>query len=245
MAVIDEVLTYAKKQYDAVSDRPWKRYPDYQTLRHKDTGKWFGLFMPVRKNVFGLEGDDFVWILNVKCDPVMAGDLRVNSGIYPAYHMNHEGWLSIFLDGTVPIQMVCNLLDISFELTAPKAVKQELRGPKDWLVPGNPKYYDMIHAFDGRDVIEWKQSSDILVGDAVYMYSAAPYSAILYKTRAIEVRIPSKEDYGLNVRWLMKLKLEHKYDPADYTIAVLRDYGVSYVRGPRSMPKDLVDDLNR
>lgn len=245
MNLTEELLAFVRKQYDVTPDRPWKRYPENQVLRHKDTGKWFGLIMPVRKEVFGLDGDGYVPVLNVKCDPMMAGGLRTNPGIYPAYHMNHADWLSLLLDGTVPMEMVLNLLDSSYELTASKALKQQLRGPRDWLIPANPKYYDIIHAFDDNNVIDWKQSSDIQVGDTVYMYVAAPVSAILYKTKALEVRIPSKEDYGLNVRWLMKLQLLHRYDSGDFPMSVLRDYGVLSVRGPRSMPKSLVEDLNR
>ena len=42
-----------------------------------------------------------------------------------------------------------------------------------------------------------------------------------------------------------KLQLLHRYDSGDFPMSVLRDYGVLSVRGPRSMPKSLVEDLNR
>ena len=57
---------------------------------------------------------------DVKCDPEMGIHMRKQDGILPAYHMNHAQWLSILLDGTVPLKTVCNLLDISYELTLPK-----------------------------------------------------------------------------------------------------------------------------
>ncbi len=75
------------------------------------------------------------------------------------------------------------------------------------------------------------------------MYVTAPVSAILYKTKAVEVKIPSPEDYGLNVKWLMKLKLLYRYDQEAFTMDVLKEYGVYAVRGPRSMPNSLVEDM--
>ncbi len=241
----NEVLKYAKKHYKTIPDGPWKRYPENQVLRHEDTGKWYALIMPVRREVLGIEGNGDIVIMNLKCDPVMSGSLRSNPGILPAYHMNHSEWISVLLDGTVGKDEVLSLLDLSFELTASKKTKQKMRGSMDWLVPANPKYYDIVHAFDDEKIINWKQSSDVRVGDTVYMYVTAPFSAIMYKTKAVEVKIPSDKDYGLNIKWLMKLKLLRKYDPKDFTMDVLKEYGVYAVRGPRSMPNSLVADMNR
>lgn len=39
-----------------------------------------------------------------------------------------------------------------------------------WVIPCNPKYYDIVAAFDNLDVIEWKQSTNTSVGDTVYIY---------------------------------------------------------------------------
>ena len=59
-------------------------------------------------------------VVNIKCDPIMVGSLRLEPGFFPAYHMNKEKWLTIALDGTVPAQRIQMLIDISFGLTAPK-----------------------------------------------------------------------------------------------------------------------------
>ena len=115
-----KVLAYAKKQYDTLPDKPWAKYPDNEVLRHGDTRKWYGLIFPVEREKLGVAGAGAVDILNVKCDPVMSVSSRVQKGILPAYHMNHTEWLSILLDGTVPLKTVCNLLDISYTLTMSK-----------------------------------------------------------------------------------------------------------------------------
>ena len=52
-------------------------------------------------------------ILNVKCDPMLAGALRAQEGFHPAYHMNKEKWLTIRLDGSVPDAEIEKLIDLS------------------------------------------------------------------------------------------------------------------------------------
>ena len=62
---------------------------------------------------------------------------------------------------------------------------------REWLVPSNPKYFDIVSAFEELDEITWKQGNDnIQVGDTVYLYVGAPYSAILYKCKVTETDIP-------------------------------------------------------
>ena len=47
----------------------------------------------------------------------LIGSLRLKEGFFPAYHMNKEKWITIFLDGTVPKNEICDLLDLSYDLT--------------------------------------------------------------------------------------------------------------------------------
>lgn len=42
--------------------------------------------------------DGIVDVLNVKCDTIMIGSLRMQDGFYPAYHMKKDTWISILLD---------------------------------------------------------------------------------------------------------------------------------------------------
>ncbi|MBR0093010.1 MAG: MmcQ/YjbR family DNA-binding protein [Lachnospiraceae bacterium] len=85
----------------------------------------YGLIFPVAREKLGVSGTGDVDILNVKCDPEMGIHMRKQDGILPAYHMNHAQWLSILLDGTVPLKTVCNLLDISYELTLSKKKRRK------------------------------------------------------------------------------------------------------------------------
>ncbi|MBQ9679252.1 MAG: MmcQ/YjbR family DNA-binding protein [Ruminococcus sp.] len=120
MTVTEELFAYAQNTYGVVPDYPFSTAPTYAVLRHLSNRKWFALFMDVPRSRLGLDGEEKVDILNIKCDPILSGSLRLQEGYFPAYHMNHDGWLTILLDGTVPTEEIIPLLDMSFELTMVK-----------------------------------------------------------------------------------------------------------------------------
>ena len=116
--------------------------------------------------------------------------------------------------------------------------------PKDWIIPANPKYYDVVGAFEASDIVTWKQSSDIHVGDTIYMYVAAPYSSILYKCRAVEVDIPYNfSDENLTLKQAMKVELLKKYESGVWSFERIKQFGVYAVRGPRNMPAELKREM--
>ena len=63
--------------------------------------------------------------VSVKCDPELAVQLRsAYSAIAPGYHLNKRHWNTITLDGSVPDEMVTDLLGDSYDLVVaslPKA----------------------------------------------------------------------------------------------------------------------------
>lgn len=109
---------YIAETYAVDAETPWEKYPADLVFRHSNNKKWFALMMEVPKIKLGLSGDGVLDIVNVKCDPIMIGSLREETGIYPAYHMNKAHWISIALDDRVDDEKIKMLLDISFELTA-------------------------------------------------------------------------------------------------------------------------------
>ena len=111
---------YINETYNAVSDHPWERYPDYTVFRHSNNKKWFAVIMRVSKNKLGLSGDGEMDIVNLKCDPIMIGSFRSEPGIFPDYHMSKANWISVALDECVSEEKLKMLLDISYDLTAPK-----------------------------------------------------------------------------------------------------------------------------
>ncbi len=245
----DEVLRLASEQYGTEPEYLWANTPDAAVLRHVDNKKWYALIMRVERDRLGLPGEGAVDILNVKADQELAGSLRMNEGILPAYHMNKTQWLTLLLDGTVDMALIAELLDISFVLTGRRAKKRPAakRRCTAWLVPANPKFYDIEGEIrESKDgTFLWKQSNNISVGDEVYLYLAAPTSAIRYRCRAREVNIPYEyADDNLSMSRVMRLEVLAEYDPEQFALKTLNGYGVYAVRGPRSVPNPLLAALH-
>lgn len=250
----EEILAFAASEYSTTPEYLWAKNPRFAVLRHKDSRKWFGLIMDVPRERLGL-GEDAssltaspeVDILNVKCDPMLSGSLRMQTGILPGYHMNKGNWISILLDGTVNIEQIFTLLDMSYELTASKKkTKSTAVHNTNWLIPANPKYYDIETALAEHpdEPFFWKQSNNIFAGDIVYIYLTAPISSLLYKCRAVEVDIP-RESGNKNIRMkrAMKLKLLETYPHGAINRDKLKEHGVYAVCGPRSMPRSLMEEM--
>ena len=133
------------------------------------------------------------------------------------------------------------------EMPATTQKKEKIRPPKEWMIPSNPKYYDIIHAFDDTDTIDWKQGAGIRKGDTVFMYVGAPVSAVLYKCKVMETNIPYQyQDENLTIKALMKIRLLKRYAPDQFTFEVLKsEYGIFAVRGPRGIPDSLSAALEK
>ena len=76
--------------------------------------------------------------VSVKCEPELAVELR-NSypAIRPGYHLNKRHWNTITLDGSLPDQLVRELIEDSYDLVVsklPKRAQAELGWP---AVPSN------------------------------------------------------------------------------------------------------------
>ncbi len=196
----------------------------------------------------GLDGTERVDIINVKMgDPLLADMLSQQTGYFHGYHISRGNWISILLDGTVPFEDICRWIDESFLVTASKQKKQKMRQPKEWIVPANPKYYDIEHAFDYAKEIDWKQGNGIKTGDIVYMYVASPVSAILYKCKVTNTDIPyDYRDGSLTITSLMKIRLQKRYKPEEFTFEKLKDeFGVFAIRGTRGIPHSLSEALKK
>jgi len=68
--------------------------------------------------------------VSVKCEPELAAELRASYGaIRPGYHLNKRHWNTIVLDGSLPDQLVRDLIEDSYDLVAnalPKRKRETL-----------------------------------------------------------------------------------------------------------------------
>lgn len=119
-----ELKQFIFDRYSIEPDYPWMKYPNYEVFRHSNNQKWFALIMDIPKNKLGLQGDEILDVLDLKCDPILIGSLLNEEGFFPAYHMNKGSWITMALDGSVEDSKIDMLLDMSFEATAPKIKKK-------------------------------------------------------------------------------------------------------------------------
>ncbi len=89
------------------------------------------LVFKVMGKMFTLINVDSFEIISLKCDPERGVGLREQyAGINHAYHFNKKHWVGVATDGSVPEQLMYELIDHSYELVGSKLtkkVKEELR----------------------------------------------------------------------------------------------------------------------
>ncbi len=111
----NEIFEYAEQNYGTLPEYLWKSSPEHAVLRCQNNAKWYAIIMRVNEKNLGLNGSRDIDVMNVKCDPVVTGSLRLQKGFLPAYHMNKEKWISIILESEIPESMIFDLLDSSYD----------------------------------------------------------------------------------------------------------------------------------
>lgn len=111
-----KVIEYARGKYGDELEFLWERYPDAAVLRRKDNKKWYALFMTIPKSKLGLEGDELAEIIDLRFDADELPKKVDGERYFPGYHMNKKHWITMLLDGSVPIEDILNFLDGSYRL---------------------------------------------------------------------------------------------------------------------------------
>lgn len=215
-------------KYQSIPEFLWEKYPTDAIFRNTKSSKWFGLIMNIDKSKIIPKTQGNIEILDLKLDNPQFLNQK---GIYPAYHMNKKSWVTIILDDTLTDEKIMELVDISYDYSSLK---------DEWIIPANPKYFDVITYIESLPIFAWKQPKNIQLNDYVYIYLSAPYSAILYKCQVIELNI-----YNDMQDFVMNLKLIKKYNQNEYTFNKLKEYGLNSVRSPRRIPSKLSKELNK
>ena len=79
----------------------------FETSVFKVAGKMFALSQLAREPLS----------ISLKCEPQLAEQLRAaHPCITAGYHLNKRHWNTVLLDGTLPEQMVCDLIEDSYDL---------------------------------------------------------------------------------------------------------------------------------
>lgn len=236
-----------KRIEDELGQKPeflFVRFPNFATFRISAcvpkleksyaTISYFGEEQYFAPNFKGKSGP-MTEILSFKFNPANQDQIMSSPKIYPSYFIKKKDWATLFLDDSFSDDKIMSLLKVSQQLSLPD---------KYWLIPANPKYFDVIAAFKKNKIINWKQGKNIKTGDLVFMYVGAPVSAILYKCLVLKTDIPSSfAGKNKKVRYGMKIKRLKVYPRAKFNFKKLRKYDVRAVRGPRHVPLVLLKKL--
>ena len=115
----NDLSNFILTTYNIKPEFPWKDYPKFAVFRHKDSkrrGKWFMLFMEISGKKLGLQSDEILSVINLKCDPELSLILQDKKNIFSAYHMNKKHWISVILN-SISKSQICDLIEQSIELT--------------------------------------------------------------------------------------------------------------------------------
>ncbi len=115
----EELLYHCLDTYGTAPDYPFENDFESAVLRHSDNRKWYALIMRVPKSRFRLDDDTAVDVVNLKLPTEMFGSFGAADGVYPAYHMNKNHWISVLLD-LADDETVKFLVNASYEVTKSK-----------------------------------------------------------------------------------------------------------------------------
>ena len=235
----NRIANAINQKYGDAPEFEWEKFPGYATFRNKESKKWYGLIMNLDKNKLDKKSIGEVEIINLKLEPNEIENLLKMDGFYPAYHMNKKSWISIILNNTISDEEILKLVEKSHSYTI-------INQKSEWIVPANPKYFDIEESLNKNKTIMWKQSSNIKINDIVYIYVGIPYSAIMYKFKVSKVNIPYEYiDQNLKMTKVMKIELITKYEKEKLPFNKLKEFGVTAIRGPRYMPKALNEYIKK
>ena len=118
-----EFLKYCLNTYGTSPDCPFDDWMESAVLRHADNKKWYAIVLRVSRRKFGFDSDDVIDVVNLKLPTEMFGSFGAADGVYPAYHMNKQHWISVLLPDA-PRDVVEFLTNVSFEATKTKKARK-------------------------------------------------------------------------------------------------------------------------
>lgn len=112
------VISYVREKYQDELQFLWKKFPENAVLRRQDNAKWYAALLILPKKKLGLDTQSAVDIINLRIKPEDMDALVDGKSYFRGYHMNKKHWITICLDGSVPIEKILRRIDESFALAA-------------------------------------------------------------------------------------------------------------------------------
>ena len=112
-----EIVAYVKNKYGDELEFLWEKSPKNAVIRRKSSNKWYAVILTISKRKLNLDSDEIIEVINLHNIVEEIKKLIDNKKYFPAYHMNKKYWCTICLDGTVELEEIYKLIDISYKLT--------------------------------------------------------------------------------------------------------------------------------
>jgi predicted DNA-binding protein (MmcQ/YjbR family) len=66
--------------------------------------------------------------VSLKCEPALAEGLRdAHAAVIPGYHLNKRHWNTVIIDGSLPEQMIADMIEDSYDLVVSKLSRADRR----------------------------------------------------------------------------------------------------------------------
>ena len=111
-----QVIGYVKTKYNRQLEFLWEKFSGNAVWRRKDNKKWYAAVLSVSKRKLGFDSDEIAEVIDLRIQPEKLEDLIDNKNYFPAYHMNKKHWFTIILDGSVPLDVIFDYLQNSYDL---------------------------------------------------------------------------------------------------------------------------------
>ncbi len=111
-----KLIQYVSNTYGDELEFLWEKFSDNAVWRRKDNQKWYAALLTVKKDKLGLPSDERVEIIDLRAAAEDIDDLVDNEKFFRGYHMNKKHWITMRLDGSVPLDEIQKMLDVSYEL---------------------------------------------------------------------------------------------------------------------------------
>lgn len=116
----ESVIEYARNTYGDELEFLWEKSPKNAILRRKDNRKWYAALLTVSKSKLGAFPDEEIEVLDLRAAPEAIPDMVDGKRVFAGYHMNKKHWITLPLDGTLPAEEICAMLDTSYALAKGK-----------------------------------------------------------------------------------------------------------------------------
>ena len=89
--------------------------------------------------------------VSLKCEPILAEQLRATyTAVLPGYHLNKKHWNTVIIDGSLPAQMIKDMIEDSYDLVVSQLAESQ-RSELGWQMDESPSQEPRGRGKDTRE----------------------------------------------------------------------------------------------